>query len=84
MAPGYECEGEAQGDGEGNDGVLANLFESYAAACRTGAEVDDGSDSDYEVRAACSAAAAAACPGWLAGSFGCCCCFTPAVAVGCR
>ena len=33
--------------------VIAHLFESYEAACRTGADaVDDGGDTAFEVRAA--------------------------------
>lgn len=29
--------------------VLESLFESYASACRSGAEVDDGADAAFEV-----------------------------------
>ena len=45
-----EVPGSTLGNAEAGSGVLASLFESYAAACRTGAEVDAGSDAAYEVR----------------------------------
>ena len=42
--------GGVLGNEEAGTGVLASLFESYAAACRTGAEVDAGGDAAFEVR----------------------------------
>jgi hypothetical protein len=37
--------GDVLGNEDVGTGVMASLFESYAAACRTGAEVDAGSDA---------------------------------------
>ena len=45
-----EAPGGILGNEDAGAGVLASLFESYAAACRTGAEVDAGSDAAFEVR----------------------------------